>query len=177
LAHQRPLGTRQIASLGHRRCNSIHIVIAEGANSKTSWLICATGFSGWTRSADYRASACCSFPSLWSHRRGFGSSLRVEGDLAIPRISSFLPKGWDGLRASLWSTLRTHNCGVCGPTVGIRGKSIVLGLGAEWGRRDRDEGRGRVNAAILWSARYCRTTLASSTRRGRDHDSGCGLVR
>jgi hypothetical protein len=49
---------------------------------------------------------------------GFGSTHRVE---VIPRFSSCFPKVWEGLRASLWPTLRTHNCGVCRPTVGIQG--------------------------------------------------------
>ena len=53
--HQWPLGPRQVASAGHRRCNSIHIGIAEGANIRpVRYLLtdlCATGFSDWTRSA------------------------------------------------------------------------------------------------------------------------------
>ena len=31
---------------------------------------------------------------------------------------------WERLRASLWPTLRAHNCGVCRPTVGILGREI-----------------------------------------------------
>jgi hypothetical protein len=52
---QRPLGPRQVASAGHRRCNSIHIGIAEGANIRlVRYLLTdlgATGFSDWTHSA------------------------------------------------------------------------------------------------------------------------------
>ena len=52
---QWPLGPRQVASAGHRRCNSIHIGIAEGANIRpVRYLLTdlgATGFSDWTRSA------------------------------------------------------------------------------------------------------------------------------
>jgi len=121
--HQWPLGTRQVASAGHRRCNSIHIGIAEGANKKTS-----------PSSAD--RCLCNQLQRLDAQRRtvvpahaaralhcgrsgaGFGSILRVE---AIPRFSSCFPKASEGLRASLWPTLRAYNCGVCRPTVGIRG--------------------------------------------------------
>ena len=52
--HQSPLAQRQVASAGHRRCNSIHIG-TESANIRpVPYLptdLCATGFSDWTRSA------------------------------------------------------------------------------------------------------------------------------
>jgi hypothetical protein len=52
---QRPPGSRQVASAGHRRCNSNHIGIAARANIRPVRHpltdLCAIGFSDWTRSA------------------------------------------------------------------------------------------------------------------------------
>jgi hypothetical protein len=71
---QWPLGARQVASADHRRCNSIHIGIAQGANIRSvRYLLTdllqpasATGL----RSAGLSCRRMLLVPTLWSRRRG-----------------------------------------------------------------------------------------------------------
>ena len=125
------LARDRVASAGHRRCNSIHIGSAEGANIRPVHYpltdlcdlltdLCATGVQRLDAQRRTvvpahvaRSRHCCRSGA------GFGSTLHVE---AIPRFSSSFPKAGESLRASLWLTLRAHNCGACRPTVGIRGR-------------------------------------------------------
>jgi hypothetical protein len=76
--------------------------------------LCATGSSGWTRSAGRSCRRMLLVPLIvvaaaWGSAQP--SALRVIE----------LHQGLVRYELSLWPTLRAHNCGVCRPTVGIRG--------------------------------------------------------
>jgi hypothetical protein len=117
------LGARQVASACRRRCNSITSA-SRRARTQDRSAICQLIFvqsapAAGRATQDGRAGACCSCPSSWSQRRGVRLNPSRRGH--IPRFSSCFPKAWEGLRASLRPTLHSYNCGVCRPTVGIRG--------------------------------------------------------